>query len=303
MPFITTALCYLGFVVQSAMKNLTKAPEMIFRDANNNTLCSLVIALWVFYPDICTYVFRSFVCYEVEGEKYLLADMTMVCWEGQHLTYTFGVALPAMIFLVVGIPAFFFKVLKANDDLIKKITKLCQEQDREMTRLEKEELRDKKMRYGFLYNGYKSDYQMWEINILGRKGGVILACEVARLASGEVQVLVLLLILGYGLYVTRLAKPYSINNSFNTLESRSLLANTIFIYNGMFYITGNHYGYMDKKIFKYIFFVTILCPDIGYYYYWYLIMKTEILKVVIQHNKTVFRFLTFGRISVKEFQD
>ena len=197
------------------------------------------------------------------------------------MKYAFSIALPALILLVIGIPAFFFKVLKTNDNLIKKIKEECEKDNREMTRVEKEELYDKKMRYGFLYNGYKNNYQMWEINILGRKCGVILACEVARLASGEVQVLVLLLILGWGLYVTRLAKPYSINNSFNTLESRSILANTIFIYNGMFYITGSHYEYMDKKIFQYIFFVTILCPDIGYYYYWYRIMKTEILKVVI----------------------
>ena len=144
---------------------------------------------------------------------------------------------------------------------------------------------------------------MWEINILVRKCAVIFACEVARLASGEVQVLVLLLILGWGLFVTRQKKPYSINHSFNTLESRSILANTIFIYNGMFYITGSHYDYMDNKIFQYIFFVTILAPDIGYYYYWYTIMKTEILKVIIQKNETAFRFLTFGNTNVREFYE
>lgn len=50
------------------------------------------------------------------------------------------IALPAFVFLVVGVPAFFFKVLKTNDNLIKKITFECEKEDREMTRSEREEL-------------------------------------------------------------------------------------------------------------------------------------------------------------------
>lgn len=119
MPFVTTVLCYFGFMVVSAIKNIKNNPEMIFREANNSSLCSLIISLWIFYPDICTYVFRSFVCQEIEGEKYLLADMTMVCWQDQHFKYAMSIALPAFVFLVVGVPAFFFKVLKTNDNLIK----------------------------------------------------------------------------------------------------------------------------------------------------------------------------------------
>jgi len=48
-----------------------------------------------------------------------LADMTMVCWQDQHFKYAMSIALPAFVFLVVGVPAFFFKVLKTNDNLIK----------------------------------------------------------------------------------------------------------------------------------------------------------------------------------------
>lgn len=49
--------------------------------------------------------------------------------------------------------------------------------------------------------------------------------------------------------------------------------------------------------------VTILVPDVGYYYYWFKIIKLEILKIIIQRNETVFRFITFGNVPVKKFYD
>ena len=70
MPFITTVMCYFGFMLLSAIKNF-KNPDMIIREANNSSMCSLIISLWIFYPDICTYVFKSFVCIDIEEEKRL----------------------------------------------------------------------------------------------------------------------------------------------------------------------------------------------------------------------------------------
>lgn len=63
--------------------------------------------LFLIYPSVTASVLRYFMCREVEGVRYLQADMTQVCYTNFYNQWALVAGFFALIY-PFGIPAFFF---------------------------------------------------------------------------------------------------------------------------------------------------------------------------------------------------
>ena len=60
--------------------------------------------IFVLYPGIGTRIFRLFRCQVVGNSSYLVADYSIKCWQGDHLSAVY-VAIILILIYVIGIPA------------------------------------------------------------------------------------------------------------------------------------------------------------------------------------------------------
>ena len=64
------------------------------------------------------------------------------------------------------------------------------------------------------------------------------------------------------------------------MEIYSLQVSAITLYAGMYYVTGQHYSYMDNNGLAWFFLTFIVTPNIVFLLYWVYFMRVEILKEV-----------------------
>ena len=80
----------------------------------------------------------------------------------------------------------------------------------------------------------------------------------------------------------------------------------ITLYAGMYYITGEHYAYMDNNGLAWFFLVFIVTPNVVFLLYWVYFMRVEILKEIYNQRgkhaavSKVFRILACT--SIEEFE-
>ncbi len=112
-------------------------------------------------------------------------DLTMVCYEHEHLIWALGVALPAILLWVVGFP-------------IAKVLALY-------TRRHRLEDEHTHATYGFLYNGFKPGFYWWEFVVDARK--ILMAAISVFIGDERIYVktilVVLLCLVSFALQVTR----------------------------------------------------------------------------------------------------
>lgn len=90
-------------------------------------------------------------CKEVEGNMWLMADFSVECWEEAHYKVTVSTAIPGLVIWCMVIPVLILILMYKQY----KIGRLNQEHN--------------KIRYGYLFNGYKSKFWYWEGIVLYRK--------------------------------------------------------------------------------------------------------------------------------------
>mmetsp|Transcript_30662 Transcript_30662/g.34879 ORF Transcript_30662/g.34879 Transcript_30662/m.34879 type:complete len:144 (-) Transcript_30662:522-953(-) len=83
----------------------------------------------------------------------LRADYSIECWTKEHRTWTFGVALTSLLLWGLGIPTIGLAVVIKNRRNLQET--------------------ETKIKYGFIYQGYRDSHFFWEVVIIYRK--VILA--------------------------------------------------------------------------------------------------------------------------------
>ena len=71
----------------------------------------------------------------MDGVERLYASLDIICYQGSHIFWTYGIALPAMVVWGLGIPFYAFLLLFRKKNELHTLL-----------------LREK---FGFLYNGYK----------------------------------------------------------------------------------------------------------------------------------------------------
>jgi hypothetical protein len=118
-------------------------------DLYTRFISTLVILLFLVHPQITQYMVDMFGCQRFDGQNRLLIDPQIVCWDHMHLRLTGSVGVFGLAVWGLGIPAMIYALMA-----------------KEKERLDTDAA---KIRYGFLYNGYKRDAYFWEIVVMYRK--------------------------------------------------------------------------------------------------------------------------------------
>ena len=126
-----------------------KDPKGYTSSLTTRLYVSTLSILTIGHPGLTRLAFSFFKCSkEVGGRSFLLADASIICWSTHHFQLILSLALPAILFYVLGVPAIGFYLLSSRR------TKL-------RTRSSREKL-------GFLYSTYVEEAYYWELVIMAR---------------------------------------------------------------------------------------------------------------------------------------
>lgn len=213
---------------------------------------TMIVLFFLVYPNIVKTMFAVFSCTEIVGKGWWVSDnLTVKCWTESHIKYSLLIAFSSIICWAIGVPTLVLVMI------YKRRKNLNTDANR--------------VRFGFLYNGYKQSRFFWEFVIMYRKI-LIISISVFMINLGSsIQALTLILLLIFCLYGQYEFKPYN-RNQLNHMEMEAIFTASITIYCGMYYLT-NDIG----EGFKSVLFLFI-CLGNGYFlFYWLYYMSKAII--------------------------
>ncbi|OMJ89221.1 hypothetical protein SteCoe_8700 [Stentor coeruleus] len=234
-PIICVLFTFIFWLIWKKVRNSQNLKEKIFG--------SLVVQLFIFHPNLLKYNFSIFNCLELSpGQYYLLSDLSIKCWESNHLSYAMGVAIPSIIILCISLPSFLLIMMFKRKDHLECATE--------------------KIKYGFLYKGFKTDRYYWEFFIMLRKIIIICTSVFLRNTSTGVQALIIFLVILLAYIFQRRLEPYNVYQ-LNEMELKSILVSAVTIYAGLFFLTD----YIDSAG-KIILFCLMIITNFVFLIYW-----------------------------------
>ena len=115
---------------------------------------TLVILGLLIHPNIVNIMFSAFSCKDLDdGVLFCIREYSIECWTDNHTLMTLGVALPCLVIWGLGIPGAIMILVVRNKTKLQKVKY--------------------KIRYGYVYNGYRESVFYWEFVILYRKMMII----------------------------------------------------------------------------------------------------------------------------------
>ena len=206
------------------------------RDHNLSTVMSLMLLL---HSTLSSSVLSVFSCRTLDNGTWLQESLNLRCWEDQHLFFALALGLPSLVIWVLGFPLAFVALL------------IGAPRDSPVT----------KLRYGFLYNGYKPKLFFWEAVVILRKVTVKAVSVVLShsdplqrvMAANTVIVSMLVLQLNY--------QPYE-SDRVNRIETLSMAANFFTLTLGAFFSSHNSVVVQD------LLFWSIVLANAGFLLYW-----------------------------------
>lgn len=157
------------------------------------------------------------------------------------------------------------------------------------------------MKYGYLFEGYKTKVFFWEIVVVYRKILLVMLTVFLNVISSETQVLCGLLLLIASMILHVRFQPY-MSPRMNRMENYSLQVTSLTMYAGMFYVTGRHYDYMNTIAAKWVFMLIILVPNIVFFLHWLNEFRIEILKMALARGKQMFKLVSCGLVDPDSFE-
>ncbi|CAG9322000.1 unnamed protein product [Blepharisma stoltei] len=223
----------------------------------DNIITSSIVAAFFVYPSLIKYYFSSFDCKELDyGEDWLVVDLSLRCWNSQHVFYITAISLPAILLWGIGIPAACLLLIMKNKHRLSSI--------------------DVRIKYGFAFNGYKSRSYYWEFVIIYRKI-VIICCSIFLSAvSVNIQALTTLFVLVVYLYFQCKIKPYN-GDDLNRLETVSIASSAITIYCGMYYLSESLDQFTEM-----LFFIVIISVNAYFVIYWIIKAGNAYIAIIIE---------------------
>lgn len=218
------------------------------RDHNLSTIMSLMLLL---HSTIASSVFSLFACRHLDNGTWLQEDLSLQCWQGRHLFYALVLGVPSLVIWVLGFPLAFGALL------------LGASREAHVT----------KLRYGFLYDGYKDRLFFWEGLVIIRKVAVKAVSVVLShsepiqraMAGNMVIVSMLALQINY--------QPYK-SERINRIETLSMAANFLTLALGTFFSNDN------SQAIKNTLFCSIIGANCAFLLYWTrsLVLASELCK-------------------------
>jgi hypothetical protein len=211
LPAILLVLCAVWWLLATL---LWRAEH-----SRHKLVASLVLVIFVLHTSLTKVLFSAFTCRELlPGEYWLASNLSIRCWNTQHVNNLLSLAMPGILIWVIGLPTLTLLILVAY----------------------KRQLGDPLLRiqYSFLYKGYRSEWYFWEFVILYRKIVIVCTSVFLTTVSIEVQALSMLAVMLACLFLQLYVRPF-IGSSFNSLELKSLLASLLTIYAGLYFQTNS----------------------------------------------------------------
>lgn len=184
--------------------------------ARLRTTAGVLLLLFFIHPSITSITFQTFLCKDIESVKWLVADLAEECWTGLHLLFAVIAGLGAAVWSF-GIPVGTWAILAE-----------------EKPRLQNREVR---LKYGFLYKGFKPSAYYWESFIMLRKVAIIFVASLLSTWGEIIQAYILIFLLFFFGLATARISPY-LSRTLNYLEMFSLFSALVSVYLGLFFLTS-----------------------------------------------------------------
>ena len=219
-------------------------------------ITTMIVLFFLVHPNVVRLMFSAFACTEIEGKgHWLMENLEIECWDQKHTFYALGVALPSILVWGVGTP---YLVLLF---MYKQRKYLFKEHN--------------KVRFGFLFNGYKTSEFYWEFVILYRKIALVCLAVFFKTFSTQIQALTCLLVLLSSLYLHKLKDPFVVDH-LNYLETLAIFTATVTIYSGLYYLPN-----VLEEFTKLVLFFLILGSNLWFMGLWLKLMLQAAVKMVL----------------------
>jgi len=126
-------------------------------------------------------MFSSFACMDIDGSYFLYEDLSIECFDETHNFYASTCALPGMLIWGIASPMLALVLLLREKKFLDEIPV--------------------KMKYGFLYIGYRKKRFIWEFVILYRKIAIVFVSVFLAAFNVPVQALTAMFILIIAFYL------------------------------------------------------------------------------------------------------
>jgi hypothetical protein len=154
---------------------------------------------------------------EVEaGSLWLLHDMRIACWVGEHNSYAFGAALPAILIWCLVTPLVFLALLYRQRKHLNDPVNI--------------------RRIGFLYSGYHPRFYFWEFVVVLRKSVMVIVANIMVTATTHAQSQVAIVIIWFFTILQYKERPFE-SSFFNRTEFLSLLSSLVTVIAGALYLS------------------------------------------------------------------
>jgi CRP-like cAMP-binding protein len=209
------------FVVKRKGKKRLK-----MRDAKDYTVLSCVFLIFLVYPFLTRMIFSMLKCPQIGDRSYLVADLQEECFGSEsghrHSAYFGALTIPQIFIYVAGLPIGIFLLLKRNKDKVASNDKSF------------------RIRYGFLFIGFRKDRAWWETVTAARKVAVVIIGTFGTvIASPNLQAFLAILIIFISIILHLTAEPFDVTTPSGKLlhqvELAALTVNFLTFWSGLIF--------------------------------------------------------------------
>ena len=268
------SLCYCKKKKQM-LKNMTQSQQQLLKKTSPSCMeffiawekTAVVVGTFLSWPTIVEKTLEIMNCEKIGGKYYLVKDVSVECYNGQHYTYLI-LGYIGLILYGVGIPLLGFRLL------YKYRFRLFDMQNRY----------DGSTPLSFLFLGYREKRWYYEFIIMGKKAGLILLSVFLR-NYPRYQIIGASLLIQISFFIHVFLRPYDIITSYgmicNKLESVSLLSLVMTLSTGLFFGTVDS-GY-NLGLFEDVLIVLLLLANGTICLYFFVYFVTLTFKSVKNH--------------------
>ncbi|CAG9312680.1 unnamed protein product [Blepharisma stoltei] len=217
--FITALIPFVLIILLIIFWMILKLVKSSFPTFWDDFISTCIILLFLLHSSIVKKMFASMNCTEINnGEYWLEEDLDIKCWNYEHYFYVMTISLPTIIIWGIILPTVCLIALIRDKENLKSI--------------------NIRVRYGFIFNGYKESKFYWEFIILYSKI-VLICCSIFyQRISLKLQAVSATILYTIYFRLQYSNNPYS-ENDLNRTELRSKFACLFTIYCGLFYLMGS----------------------------------------------------------------
>jgi len=264
-PFFFEILAILFWLIWYLKKR-----QKIGKDFFNIVMTTFVIITFNLQSNLINATLKAFQCenlYRDDTPEYYLRDnYDTKCWTKEHFLWIFLFALPAVLFWAVILPLWVFLLIRKHRN-----------------ELSNDRI---KLKYSFLYRGYKQEKYYWEFVILIRKYALIALSVFGAFHSPQLQVYLSLYIIFISYYYHLKHRPY-LNARLNELEKISLASSGVVNLAGLYFELVKSTDGLDE-----IFLAVAIIGNFYYFFHWLVeFIKTQgqVLRKAATKNKKVYK--------------